>query len=128
MEILPSWGRRRSAISSPGQELGPGDDRRLHGVGRDFVIVEDAVDAQPNPQPVSKGFQVDIAGPPRDRCIDQVVDILDDRRLGSRALELVNIRLVDEHDRSLVLLLAQLIMLADKFFELTLADDLDGEG
>ncbi len=68
-------------VSAVGQQLGPdlqpGDDVGAHRRREARAAAEHAVDAKPRLQPVGRGLQVQIAGPPIAACGQQAIDDLD---------------------------------------------------
>jgi hypothetical protein len=60
--------------------LDPGIDRPLEFLGDVGALVQDPVDAKPNPEQVFFGFEVDVGGPLADCVEDDRIDQLDDWR------------------------------------------------
>ena len=80
-----------------GHDLDPRDDAGSHPSRDRRQVVEDAVDAQPDPQVLTVGRQVQIRGPRLDGLSDELVDEPNDRRVVGRLPQ------VDDLDRVVVL-------------------------
>ena len=81
VEIRPSWGSRRSAMSMPEMSLmrDATAGEALHGLGQ--AGVGHSVDAHPDREVILAGLHVDVGGARIHGLGEQVVNQLDDRRL-----------------------------------------------
>ena len=86
----PSTGHRDLPVlrSAPlddvhlGHDLEPAHERRRHAGWELDGVVQRTVDAEPDPQLLALGLDVDVRGPVAHRLGDEQVDDLDDRRVG----------------------------------------------